>query len=110
MSMRRRKPKRLRQALLLGLGVLIIAYFFYHTIQGERGWFAMLRLQRETTVAEGTLERLEAERSELEHRTKLLKNDSMDPDMLDEKSRELLNYSKPNEIVIITPLDKEKGK
>lgn len=109
MSERGKKSKKsIRQVLLVMLCVLIVGYFFYHTIKGERGWFAMLRLQREVTVAEETLARLQDERSELRHRTQLLKKDSLDPDLLDEKSRELLNYAKPNEIVILTPEKEEK--
>ncbi len=63
----------------------------------------MVRMQHEVGVAESTLSRLQKEREELQHRTQLLKNESLDPDLLEEKSRELLNYSKPNEIIILTP-------
>ena len=69
----------------------------------------MLRMQNEVKIAETTLAKLQQERDELQHRTELLRNDSMDPDMLDEKSRELLNYSKPNEIVILTPKTDDKA-
>ncbi|MDD3181663.1 MAG: septum formation initiator family protein [Alphaproteobacteria bacterium] len=99
----RKKSKWLQQTLWSTLGAIIVGYFLYHTIQGERGWFAMLRMQHEVTVAEATLAKLQKDREELQHRTDLLRTDSMDPDLLDEKSRELLNYSKPNEIVILTP-------
>ena len=83
----------------------MVGYFLYHTFQGDRGLFAMLRMQREVQTAESNLATLQKERKELEHRTQLLRNDSMDPDLLEEKSRELLNYSKPNEIIILTPED-----
>ncbi len=63
----------------------------------------MVRMQHEVGVAESTLSRLQKEREDLQHRTQLLKNESLDPDLLEEKSRELLNYSKPNEIIILTP-------
>lgn len=108
MVLRHRKTKKkLGHFILVMLALLIVFYFFYHTIRGERGWFAMLRLEREIQTAENTLTHLKDERSELEHLTSLLKNDSLDPDLLDEKSRELLNYSNPNEIVILTPEEKE---
>lgn len=99
----RRSKRRLRQILLSAFGALIVGYFLYHTIQGERGWLAMLRMQHEVGVAETNLSGLQKEREELEHRTQLLRGKSLDPDLLDEKSRELLNYSKPNEIIILTP-------
>lgn len=108
MAKLRKKNKWVQQTLWSILGALIVGYFLYHTFQGERGWFAMLRMQHEVRTAETTLDRLKREREELQHRTELLRNDSMDPDLLEEKSRELLNYSKPNEIIILTP--KEEGK
>lgn len=103
---KRKKKKWAQQVLWSLIGALVVGYFLYHTIQGERGWFAMLRMQHEVTAAETTLGKLKKDREELQHRTELLKSNSMDPDLLDEKSRELLNYSKPNEIIILTPQDK----
>lgn len=99
---------RARQIFWTLMGVMVVSYFLYHTVQGERGWFAMVRMQNEVQMAQKTREQLEKERLELERRTQLLRNDNMDPDLLDEKSRELLNYSKPGEIVVLTPQEKEK--
>ena len=98
-----RISKRTRQAVVSILGVCIVGYFLYHTIQGDRGWFAMLRLQHEVRGAEATLSQLQKDRESLEHRTQLMRPGSLDPDLLDEKARELLNYSHPNEIVVLTP-------
>lgn len=108
MIKRRRKKNWVAQILWSILGALIVGYFIYHTIQGERGLFAMLRIQNEVRMADTTLVDLQEERKELAHRTTLLRSDSMDPDLLEEKSRELLNYSKPNEIIILTPDDDAK--
>ena len=108
MAKLRKKNKWIQQTLFSILGALIVGYFLYHTIQGERGWFAMLRMQHEVKTAETTLARLKREREEIQHRTELLRNDSLDPDLLEEKSRELLNYSKPNEIIILTPKEDVK--
>ena len=106
---KRKKKKRLQQALLSVLGALLVGYFLYHTIQGDRGWFAMMRMEHEVKSAEATLEVLRKDREALQHRTDLLRSESLDPDLLDEKSRELLNYSKPNEIIILTP-GQDEGK
>lgn len=105
MAKSRKKKRWIQQTLWSMVGVVVVGYFLYHTIQGDRGWFAMLRMQHEVSVAEGTLDKLRSQREELQHRTELLRDDNMDPDLLEEKSRELLNYSKPNEIVILTPPD-----
>lgn len=98
-----KKRKRLQQVLWSAIGALVVGYFLYHTFQGERGWFAMLRTQNEVKIAESRLDKLRKEREELQHRTELLRNDTLDPDLLEEKTREMLNYSKPNEIIVLTP-------
>jgi cell division protein FtsB len=69
----------------------------------------MLRLQQQVDAAQGSLSQLQQERHELEHRVQLMRPDSLDPDLLDEKSRELLNYSKPGEIVILTSPSEKPG-
>lgn len=87
----------------------IVGYFLYHTVQGDRGWFAMLRLKTQVNSAQETLSQLQKERQDMEHRVELMRPGSLDPDLLDEKSREMLDYSKPNEIVIITPPEKSEN-
>jgi cell division protein FtsB len=98
-----RSSKRVFQTLFSALGACIVGYFIYLTLLGNQGWFAMLRAQHEVSVQETTLEKLQKERAELQHKTQLLRSNNLDPDLLEEKSRELLNYSKPNEIIILTP-------
>ncbi|NTU76429.1 MAG: septum formation initiator family protein [Alphaproteobacteria bacterium] len=102
-----RLNKKLQKTLWSVVGACIVGYFVYHTVQGDRGWFAMLHMEREVKTAQATLEKLQKDRQELQHRTQLLHANSLDPDLLEEKSRELLNYSKPNEIVILTPQSKD---
>ena len=89
------------------LGACVVGYFLYHTIQGDRGWLSMLRLQQQVNTSEANLSQLQKERQELEHRVQLMRPDSLDPDLLDEKSRELLDYSKPGDIVVLTPPQKQ---
>jgi len=102
------------QTVASALGACIVGYFIYHTIEGDRGWLAMLRLRQQVSAAQENLSQLQKNRQELEHRVQLMRPTSLDPDLLDEKSRELLDYSKPGEIVILTrpqnkPPDKPSG-
>jgi cell division protein FtsB len=90
------------QAIASALGACIVGYFIYHTVEGDRGWMAMLRLQQQVNAAQEQLVQLQKEHQQLDHRVQLLRPDTLDPDLLDEKSRELLNYSKPGDIVILT--------
>ncbi|MFY9286886.1 MAG: septum formation initiator family protein [Alphaproteobacteria bacterium] len=101
--------RRTWHAIISVVCAFIVIYFLYHTIQGDRGWLSMLRLQNEVTAARGNLDQLQKEREELAHRVQLMRPGSLDPDLLDEKSREMLDYSKPNEIIILTPQDKKPG-
>jgi cell division protein FtsB len=103
-------PPRLGQILLVAAGVGLFGYFLFHTIEGDRGLLSMFHLQDEVNVAQGRLDGLQKQRSALEHRVKLMQPDNLDPDLLDEESRKMLGYSKPNEIVVLTPEPKNSDK
>ncbi|MDD3370731.1 MAG: septum formation initiator family protein [Alphaproteobacteria bacterium] len=96
-------PHRTWQVGLSIAGACIVGYFLYHTIEGERGWVAQMRLQNEIFDARENLLRLKRERHALERRVQRMKPEQLDPDLLDEQARKTLGYSKPNEIVILTP-------
>jgi cell division protein FtsB len=49
------------------------------------------------------LTHLQAEHRRWEHRVSLLRSDRIDPDMLDERVRAMLDYVDPKEIVMLTP-------
>ena len=46
------------------------------------------------------LEAIRAERAVWERRVGLLRSDNLDPDMLDERARVLLNLAQPNELIL----------
>jgi cell division protein FtsB len=100
--------KRTWQTILSVLAACIVAYFVYHTVQGDHGWMSMLRLKNEVSVAQENLSQMQKEHQDLDHRIHLMRPDSLDPDLLDEESRKALDYTKPNEIVILTPPDPKK--
>ncbi len=83
------------------LGLAAFAYFAYHGIQGDRGLIAYLQLERQIEIAEQRLAELDAERAVWGHRTKLLRRDQLDRDMLDERARAMLNLVGPDEIVVM---------
>jgi cell division protein FtsB len=70
-------------------------------MHGNRGYFAWRGLQQKLTVAEQKYDEKLAERKALENRVKLLRPDSLDPDMLDERARIVLGFVKPDERVIL---------
>ncbi len=82
------------------LGILAVAYFSYHLIEGDRGLFAYLKLQHEIDRAEALYQLTENEKQALEKRVALLRPENLDIDMLEERSRDVLGLAHPDEIVI----------
>jgi cell division protein FtsB len=85
------------------LGFCTVGYFAYHSVEGDRGLFALLRLSEQIQEARSHLDELAAERKSLERRVSNLRPDHLDPDMLDERARLILNLARPDEIVILDP-------
>jgi cell division protein FtsB len=81
--------------------ISVFGYFAYHSVQGDRGIIAWLQLEQQVEIAQATLEKVSRDRSALEHRARLLRPDNLDPDMLDERTRQVLSVARPDEIVIL---------
>jgi len=90
------------------LGFCTVGYFAYHSVEGDRGLFALLRLSEQIQEARAHLDELSAERKTLERRVSNLRADHLDPDMLDERARIVLNLARPDEIVILDPAPDER--
>jgi cell division protein FtsB len=87
-------------AVLAGL----IFYFGFHALTGERG-LLLTRQRRETLAAkEAELAQLRAERRDLEIRARLLRDDHLSADLLEERAHVLLGFVDPRDYVIrVTP-------
>jgi cell division protein FtsB len=92
---------RARSALWPIIGALLLAYFSYHTVQGDHGLLSLLQLRAKVEQAHTVHAALEIERTRLDARVALLRPDNLDPDMLEERARVMLNFAHPNEIVIL---------
>jgi cell division protein FtsB len=90
------------------IGCLVIAYFTYHLVNGERSLLAWRHMDVEIAEAEGRLAQIQGERVTLERRANLLRPDHLDPDMLEERARAILNFARPDEVVVLAPR-KPKG-
>jgi cell division protein FtsB len=101
MAFRQFIQRRARYVALPVIGALVLAYFGYYAVQGDRGLLAYLRLAQEIRKAEITRDLLRSERETIERRVKLLRPDSIDPDMLDERVRATLGLSRPDEVVVL---------
>lgn len=97
--------RRARQIAPQVLFACIAGYFAYHAVQGERGLLAYVQLQQQLDQAKAVDQELDRQRAELEQKVKLLRPDSLDPDMLEERAREVLNYTREDEVVVMTGPD-----
>jgi len=91
---------RLGTALIPCFGFLIIVYFVYHTLHGDRGFFSYVQLKSELATAEQKLDVVQKKRETLEHRVALMHPDRLDADMLEEQIRRNLGYANPQDIII----------
>jgi cell division protein FtsB len=78
----------------------ITLYFGYHIFQGDRGVISWIRLQKKVDADEAELKKLRQLKENLERQVYLLRPDSLDIDMLEERARIVLNYARPDEIII----------
>jgi len=93
--------RRLRRASVSFLGVSATFYFAYHVFHGDRGLMAWLQLRQQVTVANVTAGTVQDKRQYLESRVRLLHPASLDPDMLDERARLMLNFGHADELIIL---------
>jgi len=82
-------------------GITMVVYFAYHSIQGERGFIVMGKLERQVVELDTELSALREKRTKIENRVSLLKPDNLDPDMLEERARIVLGYTQDNEIILL---------
>jgi cell division protein FtsB len=97
----RRRIRTIVNALALyTIAALLIGYFGINAYTGNRGLRAKQDLDQQIAELSNELAGLGAERVNWERRVSLLQPESIDPDMLDERARALLNYVDPRELTL----------
>jgi len=99
--------KRLRSVLTtLGLYVtaaLLIGYFGVNAYSGNHGLKAKEDIDRQIAELSSELKGLKQQRAQWERRVALLRADRLDPDMLDQQARGLLDYADPRDLALMNP-------
>ena len=93
--------KRAQYVLGPTLGAALIVYVTYHALQGERGLIAFWQLHGQVIHARHIHDGLRAKKEHMQKRVKLLNPKSLDADMLEERVRFMLGYSRPDETIIL---------
>ncbi len=84
---------------LYTVAAALISYFGVNAYTGKYGLNAQQELDAEIVRLTGELARLKQERADDERRIALLRSDSLDPDMLDERIRAQLDFADPHDLV-----------
>jgi cell division protein FtsB len=87
---------------LYTMAAALIGYFGINAYTGKYGLHAQAALDQEMVALTSELARLKQERLALEQRVSLLRPESLDPDMLDERARFQLEFAHPRDLVRIT--------
>jgi cell division protein FtsB len=102
-SMRQEVGRKARQVLGPLMGAALMVYFGYHAVQGDRGLMAWWNLRFEIEKANTTAAELAAERHAIEQRVTLLRPESLDRDMLEERARIMLGAAGPHDLIVPNP-------
>ena len=98
---RHRKKSVLTRLILPTATLGILAYFGFHALNGQYGLVGRERYERQAAELQVVLDDLVMRRMKLEERVTLLRPESLDPDMIDERARASLNLLHPNEVAIL---------
>ena len=101
MSWTRDRRRRLGR-MLIPLPILgAMAYLGFHFLEGDRGLRAWWGLSHRLELVRAEHDSLRAEREKLEARVALLREATLDRDLLEERVRRMLNLVHPGEVVIL---------
>jgi cell division protein FtsB len=101
MVTRRRLRSFLTALCLYAVAAALIGYFGINAFTGNRGLRAKQDIERQVAELTAEIQRVRAERDQWERRVSLLRSGNLDPDMLDERARAVLNYSHANDAVLL---------
>ena len=76
-------------------------YFSFYTVNGERGLLRYMYLSKEIKYARSVADQYRAEKEQLEQKVRLLSSSSLDLDLLEERTRTVLNFAAEDEFIIL---------
>jgi cell division protein FtsB len=90
----------IRPYLPTAIFAFLIVYFGFHALTGDKGLLTGEARDRTLVQRKAELERLAAERRDLEARVRLLRDESLSRDLLEERARVVLGFADPRDYVI----------
>ena len=101
MSTRQKRNTGLGKLVVPVFSILLSSYFVYHAQIGRYGWEAQKEMEERAIDLDYRLAAYRIERDQLEARVRLLRNGTIERDMLDEQARYHLNLLQDDEITIM---------
>ena len=83
------------------LAAAFIGYFGINAYTGNHGIRAKQTLDQRIADLTQELDATRAERERWEHRVSLLRSDRIDPDLLEERARQLLEFADPRDVTTL---------
>ncbi|MDP6953567.1 MAG: septum formation initiator family protein [Alphaproteobacteria bacterium] len=93
--------RRLRRAAMPALLLAAALYLGYHMINGERGILAWMRLEENIATLAKEVAETREERQRLENRVVMLRPESLDPDLLEERAGAVLNLGRQEDLLVL---------
>jgi cell division protein FtsB len=91
----------IRENLALLIGLCLCFYFGYHTLQGERSIIRLVSLEHSIATLSLQHDSMVVARAALEQKVGMLRPASINRDFLEENAREILGYSRADEVLIV---------
>ena len=81
--------------------VLVIAFFAYNAYHGSRGIMAKRDYKLKIANLQEKLDALKMERTHWQVRVNLVRSNALDPDILEERARLILNSYHKNDLIVL---------
>lgn len=102
MAVRSRKRRPVSRFVAPVATMMILGYFGFHATNGQYGMRARLVMDKQISQVEAKLVERTLVRNELEKRVALLRDGTMEKDMVDQYVRSQLNMLREDEVAIIS--------
>lgn len=93
--------RRINRFLIPSIALSLSLYFLYSLFQGSRGLVALKKLEVSAGEYREKLDNLRNEHDQLAHKVRLLRPESLCPDLLEERAKAVLGYSHESEQVLL---------
>ena len=80
--------------------IMVIGYFMYHSIQGDKGIYSYIKLKHQLTLARAALDKTDLNKKALEIKVRGLRHTSLDLDLLEERAGAALNVMRSDNLLL----------